>query len=171
MKVNDMLIALVLLILYNLFFTEPSLNSYKDFEIDSKLIFILDGVEKLINYKITVKNGYSVYTDIEPSESIDLASLDSIPVIKVPVNISESLNNDKLQYTTMNDGRLFFQIYNIENLLNGHYTLKTSDEKYHTINYTIIPFKRNITTDHGKSDFNNEDKYDTDKPSFDINCE
>lgn len=152
------------------FYIEPSLNSGKDFEIDSKLIFILDGVEKLINYKITVKNGYSVYTDIEPSESIHLASLVSEPDNE---NISESLSldNDKLQYTTMDDGRLFYQIYNAENILNGRYTLKTSDEKYHTINYTINPFKTNITTDPGKSDFNNEDKNNTDKPAFDLNCE
>ena len=154
------------------------MDSVKDFEIDTKLIFILDGMEKLINYKVTVKNGYSVYTDIEPSESINLASLISVPAKesnyhKAPTNISESmfLDNDKSQWTTMNDGRLFYQIYNIENSINGRYTLKTSDKKFHTIVYTINTFKRNTTTDPGKSDFNNEDKYNTDKPAFDLNCE
>ncbi|CAO1431394.1 unnamed protein product [Diamesa hyperborea] len=153
---------------------EPSLSSYKDFEIDSKLFFNLDGVEKLINYKINAKKGYSIYTDIEPSESINLASLISVPASEFNYhNVSESmfLDNEQLQYTTINDGRLFYQIYNLENLIiNGHYTLRTSDEKYHTINYSIIPFKRNNTIDPGKSDFNNEDKYDTDKPSFELNC-
>lgn len=151
------------------------MNSKKDFEIDSKLMFILDGVEKLINYKITVKNGYSVYTDIEPSESLNLESLVSVPAIEPDYynNNSEllSLNNDKLQWTTMNDGRLFYQKYIMENIINGSYIFKTSDEKYHTINYTITPFKNNMTSDSGKSDFNNEDKYNTDKPAFNIICE
>lgn len=153
------------------------MNTVEDFEIDSKLVFILDGVNKLINYKITVKNGYSVYTDIEPSESINLESLLSIPINESSFHqdhdkISDSLtlDSDKLQWTTMNDS--FYQIYNRENILNGQYTLRTSDEKYHTINYTILPFKRNLTThnDQGKSDFNNEDKYNTDKPAFNLNC-
>lgn len=141
-------------------------------------MFILDGVEKLINYKITVKNGYSVYTDIEPSESINLESLVYVPAIeadyhKAPRNNSEllSLDNDELQWTTMDDGILFYQKYMMEKIINGSYTLKTSDEKLHTINYTITPFKNNITSDSGKSDFNNEDKYNTDKPAFNINCE
>ncbi|CAO1424616.1 unnamed protein product [Diamesa serratosioi] len=150
---------------------KPSLDSVEDFEINSKLIFILDGVDKLINYKITVKNGYSVYTDVEPSESIHLESLLSLPIEDFSYhNFTESfdLDNDKLQWTNMNDGRLFYQIYNPENIINGHYTLQTSDKKYHSISYSIIPFKSNLTTDLGKSDYNNEDKYNTDKPAFDL---
>ncbi|CAO1431381.1 unnamed protein product [Diamesa hyperborea] len=138
-----------------------------DFSVVRKLTFLVQGSEKKLTFTIN-KSGYKVQSDIARTEIDFKTTIKSEPHKQSTQELTGPIPDYKfvssITLTYMKDGRYFFQDSNSPAYIYGTYTFKTSDNKYHTFQYTMSSaLSPNPVKDFGfaieTSEVNNEVSY------------
>ncbi|CRL05910.1 CLUMA_CG018883, isoform A [Clunio marinus] len=126
-------------------FTNPYITDERNFNVTNKINFVQNGLGYEIEYNINPK-GLGIFHNLGATAErriLPAPAIKDVPAIRPPREIKINFNNigkQNLKVSFMKTGENYIQFVTKRSgfqSLEGQYTLKTSDKRYHSITYEI----------------------------------